>query len=123
MSTKSTKETLNFLDKLIGEKLTFGKMIANIRECDEITQTDFAKILGISRHYLCDIEHDRRNVSVVKAYEYANKLGYSTKQFVQLALQGQIDKVGLNYDVALGIKQKKNIHRNKKFVSASAGIR
>lgn len=104
MSTKSTKETLEFLGKLIDEKLTFGKMLANIRECDELTQTEFAKILGISRHYLCDLEHDRRSVSVSKAYEYANKLGYSAKQFVQLALQGQIDKAGIDMTIDISNK-------------------
>ena len=74
MTTNSTKETLVLLDKLINEKVTFGSMIANIRECEEMSQTAFAKILGVSRHYLCDVEHDRKNVSAVMAYEYAKKL-------------------------------------------------
>ena len=52
MTTKTTKATINFLDKIINEKLTFGSMIANIRECDGLTQVEFAKKLGISRQYL-----------------------------------------------------------------------
>lgn len=106
MATKSTKETLALLDELIGEKLTFGNMLANIRECEEMSQTDFAKILGVSRHYLCDVEHDRKNVSAATAYEYAKKLGYSTKQFVRLALQGQIDRAGIHLTIGVSANKR-----------------
>ena len=109
MTTNSTKETLVLLDKLINEKVTFGSMIANIRECEEMSQTAFAKILGVSRHYLCDVEHDRKNVSAVMAYEYAKKLGYSTKQFVQLAIQGQMDRAGIDLIVDISARKRSKL--------------
>lgn len=46
MSTKSTEEAMQFLDKLTGDKLTFGNMLASIRKCEEMSLAEFAKVLG-----------------------------------------------------------------------------
>jgi transcriptional regulator with XRE-family HTH domain len=98
---KSSSEALNYINQLTGEAITFGGMLANIRQCDEISQVTFAKMLGVSRQYLCDIEHNRKLVSPKSAYEYAKKLGYSTKYFVWLALQSAIDNAGLEFNIQL----------------------
>lgn len=97
MSIKSeiTRKTLIDMEKITGHKLTLGKLIWAIRECDEITQVEFAKKLEISKQHLCDIEHDRKNISPGLAATYAHKLGYSQEQFIQLALQGIADHDGL----------------------------
>ena len=60
MITNESKETLAYLESLIGKRLTFGDHLSAIRQGEEMTQADFAKRLGVSRHYLCDIEHNRR---------------------------------------------------------------
>jgi transcriptional regulator with XRE-family HTH domain len=99
MSTKTTAETLDFLDRLTGSKLTFGNMIASIRKSEDMSLSEFAKELGISHHSLSDIEHARRNVSVSAAYQYAEKLGYPPKLFVALTLQNQVDQAGINLNV------------------------
>ena len=59
---------------------------------DELTQVDFAEKLGVSKQYLCDVEHGRRSVSIPMAAEWANKLGYSRDQFVRLSIQDVLDK-------------------------------
>ncbi|HRD71388.1 MAG TPA: helix-turn-helix transcriptional regulator [Legionella sp.] len=92
MITKNTKETLEYLENLIGEKLTLGSFILAIRQGEELSQVEFAKALGVSRQVLCDIEHGRRIISPKKAAEYAELLGYSKKQFVRLCLQDMIDR-------------------------------
>lgn len=92
MITKDTQETLKYLEKLMGEKLTLGSFILAIRQGEELSQVEFAKILGVSRQILCDIEHGRRIISPKKAAEYADLLGYSKKQFVRLCLQDMIDR-------------------------------
>ena len=51
-----------------------------------MTQIEFAKQLGISRQYLCDIEHGRCFISPKMAAEYTDILGYSKNQFVRLFL-------------------------------------
>ena len=92
MVTKNTQETLQYLENLMGEKLTLGSFILSIRQGEEQSQVEFAKILGTSRQILCDIERGRRIISPKKAAEYAERLGYSKKQFVRLCLQDMIDR-------------------------------
>lgn len=91
-----TKQTLKKLEKITGGKLTLGKLIKSIRECEEITQVDFAKKLGVSKQHLCDVEHDSKNISPRMAANYAQILGYSQEQFIRLALQNLVDRDGLN---------------------------
>jgi transcriptional regulator with XRE-family HTH domain len=95
MITSETKNTLNYLESIIGKKPTLGDFILAIRQGEEMTQVDFSKLLGISRHNLCDIEHNRRFISPKMAAQFANKLGYSEKQFVRLCLQDMLNREGL----------------------------
>ncbi len=92
MMTKDKQNTLQYLENLMGEKLTLGSFILAIRQGEEVNQVEFAKKLGVSRQVLCDIEHGRRMISPKKATEYAELLGYSKKQFVRLCLQDLIDR-------------------------------
>ncbi|WP_028389322.1 helix-turn-helix transcriptional regulator [Legionella fairfieldensis] len=95
MITNENNEALGYLESLIGKKPTFGDHLLAIRQGEEMTQSAFAKQLGVSRHYLCDIEHNRRYVSPKTAAEFADKLGYSRKQFVRLCLQDMLNRDGL----------------------------
>jgi len=79
-----------FLEKSVGV-LSLGKALRAIRLSDEETQTAFAKKIGISVQYLCDLEHDRKIVSPKKAQEFAKSLGYPHEQFVALALQDSLN--------------------------------
>src|SRR6476660_3740503 len=96
MITSEAKNTLNYLESIIGKKPTLGDFILAIRQGEEMTQVDFSKLLGISRHNLCDIEHNRRFISPKMAAQFANKLGYSEKQFVRLCLQDMLNREGLD---------------------------
>lgn len=100
-SRKLTKVTIAFLESITRKKMTIGNLLWSIRECDEISQADFSKLLGISRQYLCDVERGRRAVSVEAAANFANKLGHSPKQFIRLALQDELDRCGIHYDIEL----------------------
>lgn len=99
--SKATEETIKTLEKISGRKLTIGSMLWSIRECDEISQTAFAKILGVSRQYLCDVEHDRKSISAKMAAQFAGILGYSQSQFVRLALQAELDRYNLQLQVEI----------------------
>lgn len=113
IKSKVTQTTLDKLDKIIGERLTFGNMICTIRECDDMTQAAFAKILGVSRQYLCDVEHDRKIVSAKTAYEYAEKLGYDAEQFVRLAIQSSLDNAGLEFDIEVQARRHKRTRKHQ----------
>lgn len=93
MAKKS--DAMKFLEGVIGGPLTFGALIRSIRQGEEESLETFASKLGVSRQNLSDIEQNRRGVSVERAAEWAVKLGYSSEQFVELALQAQLDSAGL----------------------------
>ena len=105
MSTKKSRrisdKSLAFLENLTGKKMTLGNLLWSIRECEEMTQTEFAKLLRISRQYLCDIERGRRIVSTKSAAGFANKLGYSPIQFIRLAIQDDLNKNGFRFEIEI----------------------
>ena len=114
IKSKVTKQTLKEIEKITGHKLTLGRLVWAIRECDEISQIKFAKKLGISNQHLCDIEHERKSVSPGLAATYAKKLGYLPEQFIQLALQSIVDREGLK--VSVEIEPQSKIESHLKFV-------
>ena len=114
-----TKKSLKKIEKITGAQLTLGKLIWSIRESVDMTQIEFAKKLNISNQHLCDLEHDRKTVSPKLAANYAKKLGYSEEQFVRLALQGILDREGLNFTIEINTRSKSiRSHGNKQFAYA-----
>jgi DNA-binding XRE family transcriptional regulator len=63
MATQKKSAARKLLDKLSNEPLTFGSMLKNIRECDELSLADLAAKLKVSRQHLHAIETGRRAVS------------------------------------------------------------
>lgn len=87
-----------YLEKSVG-RLTLGKAIRSIRDGEGERQIDFARRLGVSKQFLCDLEHDRKIVSAKKAKQFAENLGYSSEQFIALALQDSLEHDGLHMHV------------------------
>lgn len=99
MTTKNkTSEASKFLAKIAGE-LTLAGLLSAIRQGEELSQVEFAKLLKVSRQYLCDIEHGRRFISPKAAANFAKKLGYSPQQFVRLCLQDLVNRDGLKLKI------------------------
>lgn len=101
LATHSSEETIALLQKISGGRLTLGRAISAIRQCDETRQNDFAKKLGVSQSYLCDLENDRKEVSPKKAAQFAKILEHSETQFVRLAIQDMLIRQGLHYTIEL----------------------
>ena len=102
MSTNKYKSpAMKYLEKITGTGLSFGTAIESIRMCEELSQTEFAKQLGISKSHLCDIEKGRKSVSPKRASEFARKLGYSETQFVSLAVEAMLEQSGFKFKVHL----------------------
>ena len=100
MSIRNQKSNaMAFLEELTGGPLTLGRALAAIRLGEEVSQTEFARILGISRSHLCDIEKGRKAVSPVRAEEFARILGYSETQLVRLSLEAQIVPLHKHYKI------------------------
>jgi transcriptional regulator with XRE-family HTH domain len=104
MITKKTKGQARrgaskYLETVMGGPLTFGAALSGLREADEHSLAEFARLLGVSRSHLCDIEQGRRTVSPERAARFAHALEQSEAQFVRLALQDQIRGAGLRLTV------------------------
>lgn len=99
MGKKSS--SLHFLEKLSGRALSIGGLIESIRKGEELSQVEFAGLLGISPSHLCDIEKGRKLVSVERAALFADLLGRSQEQFVRLSLQQSLDSAGLAFTVRI----------------------
>ena len=91
-------DAMELLESLHGP-MTLGDMIWSLRECDEVSQAEFARRLGVSRSHLCDVEKGRKVVSPGRAADWAKTLGFPPTVFVKLALQEQLDRAGVKMNV------------------------
>jgi transcriptional regulator with XRE-family HTH domain len=99
MRIREKSEAMRFLENVAGRPLTLGGLLESIRLSEEMSQTVFAKRLGISASHLCDIEKGRKVVSPERAARFAKILGRSQQQFVRLALQEMVNEAGLKMKV------------------------
>ena len=98
--TTNKKKTSEYLNSKYGD-LTLGDFIKSLRESDEISQTDFAAKLKISRANLCDIEKNRKLISPERASRFSKILDYPEKFFVKLAIEDLLRQAKLKYQVEL----------------------
>lgn len=89
------------MEAITGSRLTLGKAIRAIRNCEGYKQGEFASILHVTQSYLSDLENNRKEVSAQQAAKFAFILKQSTTQFVRLALQDGLYRQGLKYDIEL----------------------
>jgi len=103
MSTKKNinKAAIAKLESLAKEKLSFGSLLKAIRLGEEMSQVEFAYLLGVSKQYLCDLEKGRKFVSPKVAASFALKLHYSDKQFIRLCLQDMVNRDGFNLIISV----------------------
>ncbi len=106
MTTKHTKrsksgksEAMLFMEKISGGPLAISGILKSLRECDEISQKDFAALLGISKQNLCDIEKGRKAVTPSRAAIFAQKLGLPPTAFIRIALQEELDRAGVKLHI------------------------
>jgi len=96
--SEGSVDALELLESLYGP-VTLGGMISSLRMCDEISQSEFARRLGVSRSHLCDVEKGRKLVSPERAAAWAKILGFPSTVFVKLVLQEQLDRAGVKMSV------------------------
>jgi transcriptional regulator with XRE-family HTH domain len=98
-NTQMSNKSIATLEKIADKKLTLGNLLWSIRTGEEMTQKDFAELLGISSQYLCDIECSRKIASPKAAADFAKKSERNPLKFIRLALQDEVDKLGLHIAV------------------------
>lgn len=78
-------------------KMSFGELILTHRLCEDMSQVQFSKLLGVSKQYLCDIEKGRKIPSPERAEKFAKKLGMLPESFVHTALNDFCKKRNMKY--------------------------
>ena len=97
MSTRG-KNLVKHLNEELGS-LSFGGFLRGARASKDLSQSAMAKMLGLSRSTLCDIEKGRHLASPALAAKIARKCGLAVKMAVQAALQDQVNKAKLKMRV------------------------
>ncbi len=96
----TTKSYFEKLEKKFGV-MTFADMLKAWREAEDMSQTAFAKRIGLSVQNLNDLEKGRRIPSPSRAAKIAKKLGLPEMGLIQLAIKDSLVKEGFDYDVKL----------------------
>ncbi len=96
----TTKSHFEKLEKQYGP-LTFGALLKAWRQGEDLSQTAFAKKVGLSVQNLNDLEKGRRIPSPSRAARIAKKLGLPEMGMIQLALRDSLVKEGFHYEVKL----------------------
>ncbi len=100
MNIESNKDLKSFLETRVGP-FTFVMFMRSVRGLHDMTQSEAAKLLGMSKGTLCDIEKGRQLVSVTLAKKIAKKFKYPEIVAIQASLQDQLRKAKLKYTVRL----------------------
>ena len=99
-SNESTVDGVKWAQKIL-VNIPFGEFLRSMRESDEITQTELARILGVTRQFINGIEQGRKDVSLKLAREIAIALGYSPLIFAKILLRSQLHDAGFDCEVKL----------------------
>ena len=96
------KYTLKDLEKDYGP-LTFSDLLIIQREDENLSQTEMAGKLSISKQKLCDLEKGRRIPSARTAVKWAKKLKLPPELCLQVALQDQLKRNKLKFKISVAL--------------------
>jgi len=102
MITKKTVSAREALKDIF--EYSFGEFVRDIRLCDEISQTELAKRMRVSRQFIHAVEKDKANVSLEMTIKIARALGYPYEAFVEIFFNDMLKKSGINKVVHLESK-------------------
>ncbi|PWU15742.1 MAG: XRE family transcriptional regulator [Bdellovibrio sp.] len=97
---KRPKYGLRQLEKDFGP-LTFARLLESHRLAEDLTQSQLAKKLRISRQKLNDFEHGRRFPSLRMAADFAEALGEHAPTWVSVVIEEMLRREDLDFRVTL----------------------
>ena len=83
-------KTQKVLQKLNKGRFTFGQLLSSLRKTDEITQSELARRLNVSKGLICDIEKGRRLASIHLASQIAKVMGYPQIVMIKYLFEDQL---------------------------------
>lgn len=81
--------------------LTFGQLLESHRLSEEISQSEMAKKLKVSRQKLNDFEHGRRSPSLRMAADFAERLGEHAPTWISIVIEEMLRRDHLDFKVTL----------------------
>lgn len=112
------KNSKDFLEDLYGP-VTIGTLLRGYRVRKDLILDDVASILGVSKSYVSDLEHDRKKISLSQAADIAEKLGDSPEVYAVVWIENRLLEAGLRGKIELNVvevgqRNKTNAQSNKK---------
>jgi DNA-binding XRE family transcriptional regulator len=93
-------DTIAYKDSVLGQtQMTFGRAIWSFRKCEDLTQTDVAKQLGISKQMLSAYERGKKLPSLKLAYKMATLLQLNVDLALMLVINDQLREAELPMQV------------------------
>ena len=101
MTTKFISKDARAALALKMKNVSFGELVRSMRLTDEITQSELAKRLEVSRQFLNAVELGKSQVGLDFAKRVADALGYSAEPFAEILVKEQLRKAGIDCDIIL----------------------
>lgn len=89
------------------ETLTFSEFLKDVRESDDISQSELARRLGKSRQFIQAIEIGKTNVSPEMAKRIAEALGHFPEPFIEVLLNEVVRRIGIKKSLKFQDEDKK----------------
>jgi transcriptional regulator with XRE-family HTH domain len=99
MTTK-LKRLSPILKEMLGD-MSFGDFLRSYRIANEFSQVAMAEKLGISKQELCDIEKNRKLVSIERGVLFAKILEHSEKLFLKYIIDDHLRRAGVKLSFTL----------------------
>jgi transcriptional regulator with XRE-family HTH domain len=88
-------DALKFMEELNGP-VTVGTLIRAYRTRNDLTLEALAKIIGQSKSYVSDLEHDRKPVSITQLRVFAEKMGESVELFAKVWIEQRLKEANID---------------------------
>ncbi len=86
-------EALKFMESINGPT-TVGMLLRAYRTRNDITQSDLAKLIVVSKSYVSDLENDRKDISLRQVVAFAEVLKESKELYIQVYFEQSIREAG-----------------------------
>lgn len=90
----------NYLDT-VWDQSTLGSMIYALRLCDDISQTNLAEKIGVSRQFMSNVEKNKAAVGIGFLKKLSSALDYPIEPFLELYFKEQLSKEGIKGKVSV----------------------
>lgn len=64
---------------------SIGAVIAQLRDSQDLSQSELARVSGLHRSYIGDLERGQRNISIKNVERLANALHVTPSKLIQIA--------------------------------------